>query len=65
MAGREPAAEREVHGNPNTLTLDRGASGLSQGSVAQTYLVEARRFEGAVPPVTVLPEIVQPPLAAE
>jgi biotin/methionine sulfoxide reductase len=41
----------ETHGNPNVLTLDRGASGLSQGCSAQTCLVEIARFEGEVPPV--------------
>ncbi|WP_439551300.1 molybdopterin guanine dinucleotide-containing S/N-oxide reductase [Falsiroseomonas sp.] len=30
----------ERHGNPNVLTLDIGASGLSQGCIAQTCLVE-------------------------
>ncbi|MDB4990677.1 MAG: Molybdopterin oxidoreductase, partial [Myxococcaceae bacterium] len=45
------------NGNPNTLTLDRGASGFSQGCSAQTCLVEARRFEGAPPAI----ETYQPP----
>ncbi len=30
----------ERHGNPNALTLDIGASGLSQGCIAQTCLVQ-------------------------
>jgi biotin/methionine sulfoxide reductase len=30
----------ERHGNPNVLTLDRGASGLSQGCAAQSCLVD-------------------------
>mgnify|MGYP002735715457 CR=1 FL=1 len=30
----------ELHGNPNVLTLDMGASRLSQGCVAQTCLVQ-------------------------
>jgi biotin/methionine sulfoxide reductase len=42
----------EKHGNPNALTLDIGASKLSQGCVAQTCLVEIERFEGAAPAVT-------------
>ncbi|HEX5657298.1 MAG TPA: molybdopterin-dependent oxidoreductase [Polyangiales bacterium] len=37
--------------NPNTLTLDRGASGFSQGCAAQTCLVDVRRFEGEPPAV--------------
>jgi biotin/methionine sulfoxide reductase len=42
----------EKHGNPNVLTLDLGASQLSQGCMAQTCLVEIERFEGAAPDVT-------------
>jgi biotin/methionine sulfoxide reductase len=41
----------ETHGNPNVLTLDRGASGLSQGCSAQTCLVQIARFEGELPQV--------------
>ncbi|MCQ8278510.1 molybdopterin-dependent oxidoreductase [Acetobacteraceae bacterium KSS8] len=39
----------ENNGNPNVLTLDRGASSLSQGCAAQTCLVEIRRVEDMVP----------------
>lgn len=35
-------AGRDRAGNPNVLTLDIGSSGLSQGCVAQTCLVEVR-----------------------
>ncbi|MBS0538770.1 MAG: molybdopterin-dependent oxidoreductase [Proteobacteria bacterium] len=42
----------EKHGNPNALTLDIGASKLSQGCVAQTCLVEIERFDGPAPAVT-------------
>jgi biotin/methionine sulfoxide reductase len=45
------AGAPERHGNPNVLTLDIGASGLSQGCIAQTCLVEVAAFEGEVPPV--------------
>lgn len=50
----------ETHGNPNAVTLDRGASGLSQGCSAQTCLVEVKRFEGVPPPMRAfeLPELV-------
>ncbi|MGO4682152.1 molybdopterin-dependent oxidoreductase [Hyphomicrobium sp. 2TAF46] len=48
----DPGDDVEKHGNPNTLTLDRGASTLSQGCSAQTCLVEVRRFTGPVPPVS-------------
>ena len=39
--------------NPNSLTLDRGASSFSQGCSAQTCLVEVERFIGVVPPISV------------
>ena len=42
----------EKHGNPNALTLDIGASKLSQGCIAQTCLVEIERYDGPAPPVT-------------
>ncbi|MFO1081848.1 MAG: molybdopterin-dependent oxidoreductase [Reyranellaceae bacterium] len=42
----------EKHGNPNVLTLDIGASKLSQGCIAQTCLVEVERFDGPAPAVT-------------
>jgi biotin/methionine sulfoxide reductase len=42
----------EKHGNPNALTLDRGASGFSQGCAAQSCLVEVRRYDAPVPAVT-------------
>ncbi len=34
----------EQHGNPNVLTPDIGASRLSQGSIAQTCLVQVERW---------------------
>ncbi len=42
----------EKHGNPNALTRDAAASSLSQGCSAQTCLVDVRRLDGPVPPVT-------------
>lgn len=42
----------EKHGNPNVLTLDRGASSLSQGCAAQTCLVRVHGPVNAAPPVT-------------
>lgn len=48
----DPEGDLEKHGNPNSLTLDRGASGFSQGCAAQTCLVEVRRYEGTPSPVT-------------
>lgn len=35
----------ERQGNPNAVTLDRGASGLSQGCAAQTCLVDIRKAQ--------------------
>jgi biotin/methionine sulfoxide reductase len=49
MPGREGSLER--HGNPNVLTRDVGCSRLSQGSVAQSTLVEVERFAGELPAV--------------
>jgi biotin/methionine sulfoxide reductase len=50
----EPGANQALdkHGNPNALTLDIGASKLSQGCAAQTCLVEIERWDGPVPAVT-------------
>ncbi|MFJ4285510.1 molybdopterin-dependent oxidoreductase [Paenarthrobacter nicotinovorans] len=42
----------EKHGNPNVLTMDIGASQLSQGPSAHTCLVEVERFSSEAPPVT-------------
>lgn len=41
------------HGNPNVLTSDRPASGLSQGPAAQSCLVQVERFDGEAPPVQI------------
>lgn len=43
-----------VHGNPNALTLDKPTSKLAGGSVGQHALVEIERWEGELPPITVL-----------
>ncbi|TPM19204.1 molybdopterin-dependent oxidoreductase [Mesorhizobium sp. B2-3-5] len=43
----------DVHGNPNTLTLDKGCSGLSQGTASHTTLVRIERWSGPVPELTV------------
>ncbi len=39
----------EKHGNPNTLTLDVGASRLSQGCIAQSCLVQVERCVDGAP----------------
>lgn len=49
----DAAAVDCAHGNPNVLTADRRASGLSQGCAANSVLVQIERFAGRVPPVTV------------
>jgi biotin/methionine sulfoxide reductase len=53
--------EPERHGNPNVLTLDIGTSRLTQGSSAQTALVEIERWTGRSPPVRALtpPELLR------
>ena len=47
----DPAADDspELHGNPNVLTRDVPASRLSQGTSAQSVLVQIARAEGPVP----------------
>jgi len=44
---------RDRHGNPNVLTHDLRSSRLSQGTAAHSAMVDLRRFDGPVPPVTV------------
>lgn len=53
----------EKHGNPNVVTMDKGTSRLSQGSVAQTALVEIEKYPFPAPAVTAfdLPSIVADP----
>lgn len=55
-----PENHLEKHGNPNALTIDIGASKLSQATVAQSCLVEIELFQGSLPEVTAfrLPEFV-------
>ncbi|WP_079152646.1 molybdopterin-dependent oxidoreductase [Streptomyces sp. RTd22] len=42
-----------AHGNPNTLTADIPSSRLTQGCTGQHALVQAERYAGEPPPVTV------------
>ncbi|MCX8570508.1 MULTISPECIES: molybdopterin guanine dinucleotide-containing S/N-oxide reductase [Hyphomicrobiales] len=58
----DPKTGLDKHGNPNVLTLDVPASGLSQGCSAQTCLIEITAFTGIPPVVTAfcLPEFVKP-----
>jgi biotin/methionine sulfoxide reductase len=53
----------DLHGNPNTLTRDVGASSLSQGCAAQTCLVQIERFDAAAPAHRAYdpPAFVRPP----
>lgn len=50
----------EKHGNPNALTADIPASSFSQGSTAQTCLVDLQKWDGTEPEITafVPPEIL-------
>jgi biotin/methionine sulfoxide reductase len=43
----DPADGMDLHGNPNVLTLDKGTSGLAQGPIAQTALVEVEPWAEA------------------
>ncbi len=47
------APETCLHGNPNTLSTDRGTSRLSQGPAPNSTLVQAEKYTGAVNPVAV------------
>lgn len=60
LAPEEPGS-LEVHGNPNVLTEDIGASRLSQGCTAQTTQVEIERWPGELPPIRAFDP---PPFAA-
>jgi biotin/methionine sulfoxide reductase len=51
-----------AHGNPNVLTADVPSSRLSQGCTGQHVLVQAERYAGEPPPVTVG---APPPLARD
>jgi len=51
----------DKHGLVNMVTLDKPASELSQGNVANTALVQIEKYKGAAPPVT----IFQPPQMIE
>ena len=42
-----------VHGNPNMLTIDKGTSGLGQGNIAHTAVVQIEKWEGPVPEISV------------
>jgi biotin/methionine sulfoxide reductase len=57
---RPNSAAFDNNANPNSLTLDRGASSFSQGCSAQTCLVQVERFVGVAPPVSVYepPELI-------
>jgi biotin/methionine sulfoxide reductase len=50
----DPVDDMCVHGNPNVLTADRPSSHLSQGCSGQHTMVEIERFDGPLPPLTVL-----------
>lgn len=49
------------HGNINVLTIDKGASRLSQSNIAQTTLAEVSKFTGELKPINAFskPEILQ------
>ena len=48
------------YGDVNVLTLDQGASSLSQANIANTALVQIEKFKGTLPEVTAfLPPVTQ------
>jgi biotin/methionine sulfoxide reductase len=51
----------DKHGNPNTVTLNKGTSKLGQSSIAQSVLVQVERYDDVLPPITAYspPKIVQ------
>lgn len=56
----EPTNALERHGNPNVVSLDIGASELTQATIAQSCLVQVERFLGEAPAVRAfdLPDFV-------
>ena len=48
----EQDGSRCKHGLVNVLTLDKGTSQLAQGNVANTALVEVKKYDGALPAVS-------------
>lgn len=46
-------ARRDRHGNPNVLTHDTRTSSLTQSTAAHSTLVDVRRFNGKLDPITV------------
>lgn len=40
-----------VHGNPNVLTIDKGTSGLAQGNIAHTAVVQVEKWDAPLPPL--------------
>ena len=43
----------DVHGNPNSLTIDKGTSSLAQGNIGHTALVRIEKWDKPLPDVTV------------
>jgi len=43
----------DVHGNPNSLTRDKGCSDLTQGTSSHSCLVRLERWAGDLPPLSV------------
>ncbi|SHH65991.1 molybdopterin-dependent oxidoreductase [Cognatishimia maritima] len=48
-----PHGRIDVHGNPNVLTIDKGTSGLAQGNIAHTTLVNVEKWTDPLPPIRV------------
>jgi biotin/methionine sulfoxide reductase len=55
----------EIHGNPNAITNDVGASCLSQGPSSNSCLVQVEKFTGVLPDIKVFePPVMLHPLLA-
>ncbi|WP_372573788.1 molybdopterin-dependent oxidoreductase [Ruegeria jejuensis] len=46
-----PDGRLDVHGNPNVLTIDKGASGLTQGNISHTALVRVEKWVAPLPDI--------------
>ncbi|GAW34805.1 dimethyl sulfoxide/trimethylamine N-oxide reductase precursor [Roseovarius sp. A-2] len=56
----DPDGDTCLHGNPNTLTLDKGTSRLAQGPIAHSCLVQIESVRHALKPRIDLPPEVKP-----
>ena len=53
VTGLRRVGALDRHGNPNVLTIDKGASKLSQATIAQSCLVQIERYNGELPAINI------------